>query len=173
MNIRRICLYGGPGCGKSSLSGKIYSELKAKHYDVELIREWIKEWAYLGREPVSYDQVFVFANQIHNEDVALRCVKSVVTDCPLLMCYAYSKFYKSSGADQILQIVKEFDAEFPALNLYIERTVPYVDKGRYQDLDQAKEFDNCMKNILDDNVKWYSVTVNDFDEIMSKIEEVL
>lgn len=173
--IRRICIYGGPGSGKSSSASRIYSELKVQHRDVELVREWIKEWAYLGRKPISYDQVFAFGNQIHREDIVLRHVDFIVTDCPLLMCCAYAKYYGAFGANSLIDIAMDFERDFPAINFYLERTVDYNDKGRYQNLDQAKEFDehltSFMTKYLDDN--WKRVKVDDFEDICEKIESAL
>lgn len=59
--IRRINLFGGAGCGKSCLASKLFADLKAKNYKIELVQEWIKPWAYDGRFPKSWDQFYVFA----------------------------------------------------------------------------------------------------------------
>jgi len=40
----RICLFGSPSSGKSTLASKIFSRLKVDNYNVELVLEYIKEW---------------------------------------------------------------------------------------------------------------------------------
>ena len=64
-NIKRICIYGGPGSGKSTLAAEMYSLLKKKKRSVELVREWVKNWAYQNKNIKSFDQVLIFANQLH------------------------------------------------------------------------------------------------------------
>jgi len=84
--IRRICLFGGPGCGKSTTAAYVYSQLKRLGCSVELIQEYVKAWAYEKREVTSFDQVYLLAKQIRMEDLALRNgVKFVVTDSPVYM----------------------------------------------------------------------------------------
>ena len=61
----RICLYSGPGAGKSATAADIFAEFKRKNYSIELVAEYIKTWAYEGRKPESYDQTLIFANQLH------------------------------------------------------------------------------------------------------------
>tara|TARA_Y100000034_G_C6812397_1_gene365195 strand:+ start:379 stop:906 length:528 start_codon:yes stop_codon:yes gene_type:complete len=169
--VRRVNFFAGPGAGKSTVAARAFAELKIRGHDVEHIPEFVKTMAHEGRFPESYDQVYIFGEQIHREDIALRHVDAIVTDCPLLMCCAYAYFYEAAGAEYITWIAKDFDEDFPALNFYIERTVPYVDKGRYQDVAKAIEFDDHMKAMLDMHVEWHSITVDRFDEIITRIEE--
>jgi hypothetical protein len=158
----------------STLAARAFSALKERHYDVEHIPEFVKTMAHEGRFPESYDQVYIFGEQIHREDIALRHVETTVTDCPLLMCCAYAHFYEAPCAEYLTWIANDFNEDFPALNFYIERTVPYVDKGRYQDFEKAKVFDEYLKEMLDKHVEeWHPVTVDHFDDIITKIEERL
>lgn len=173
--IRRICLYGGPGSGKSTLSAKIFHELKCRQFDVELISEYVKTWAHEGRRPISYDQLYVFAKQLKAEDVILRNVQTVVTDSPLLMNAAYSRLYKFQCSGEIIKICQQFDRDFPPLNLFTERTVDYVNKGRYQNHNEAIDFDNFLKEHLDDYLqgKFIPVRVDEFDSMIEMIGDAL
>jgi adenylate kinase family enzyme len=92
--IRRICLFAGPGSGKSTLAAKIFAALKEQQIQVELINEYIKTWAYTGKVPKSYDQLYVFAKQLNSEDVILRHVPLLITDSPLLLNSAYPLHYQ-------------------------------------------------------------------------------
>jgi len=38
--IRRICLYGGPGVGKTVEAAKIFAGMKIQHQKIELVQEW-------------------------------------------------------------------------------------------------------------------------------------
>jgi nicotinamide riboside kinase len=172
--IRRISFFGGPGVGKSSLAAKTFAELKADHYDCEHVSEYIKSWAHEGRKPQSYDQCYVFAKQLRTEDLLLRCVPLIVTDSPLLLNTAYSTLYQFSAAPELVQIAKKFEADFPSLNLFIERTVDYQEKGRYQNQDEAVVFDKFLKDFLSEHIEdLHFVSVDKFDEMMGIIEECL
>jgi hypothetical protein len=149
--------------------------MKIRGHDAEHIAEFVKTMAHEGRFPESYDQVHIFGEQIHREDIALRHVDFIVTDCPILMCCAYAKHYGAFGSSSLIDIAMEFEKDFPALNFYLERTVDYKDKGRYQNLDQAKEFDDFLTCFMDTHLgeHWQSVKVEDFDDICGKIEDSL
>jgi hypothetical protein len=173
--IRRLNFFAGPGCGKSTLAARTFAELKIRGYDVEHIPEYIKTWAHEGRRPTSYDQLYVFAKQLKAEDVILRNVKTIVTDSPLLMNAAYSRLYKFQCSQDLIKICQQFDRDFPPLNLFIERTVEYVDKGRYQSREEAIDFDNFLKEHLNDHLqgKVIPVRVDEFDSMVEMIGDAL
>jgi nicotinamide riboside kinase len=171
--IRRICVFGGPGCGKSTISCRIFAELKIRGHDVEHVPEFVKTMAHEGRFPESYDQIHIFGEQIHREDIALRHVQTTVTDCPILMCCAYAKFYGAPCFEETTRIAQQFDLDFPSLNLYIDRTVEYISKGRYQDDKQALEFDQKLLEFLAVNLRGslLPVQVENFDSMVEEIEK--
>lgn len=172
MSIRRICIYGGPGSGKSTLATKSFSELNIKGFDIELVSEYIKTWAHEGKKPQSYDQLYVFAKQLKSEDIILRNVKHIVTDSPLLMNAAYSKIYDFQAVNELINIARQFDQDYPPLNLFIDRSVSYVDKGRYQSYEEAVVFDNFLLDFLNEHLEGelVKVRVEKFQEICDLIE---
>jgi nicotinamide riboside kinase len=173
--IRRVNFYSGPGSGKSTLAARTFAELKIRGYDIEHIPEYIKTWAHEGKKPISYDQLYVFAKQLKAEDVILRNVDLIVTDSPLLMNVAYSKLYNVPYAPHLIKLAQEFDREFKPINFFINRTVPYVGKGRYQDNTAAIYFDSFLQDFLEDNLEgeYHTVVVEDFLDIIRKIEEAV
>lgn len=47
---RIICLYGGPGTGKSTTCAGLFYKLKIEGYNCEMNREYIKEWVWESAE---------------------------------------------------------------------------------------------------------------------------
>lgn len=170
--VRRVCLFSGPGCGKSTTSARLFSHLKMLGHDVEHIPEYIKSWVYEGKKPVSYDQFYVFAKQLKSEDTVLRTVQTIVTDCPVMLNVAFSCFYDTPGCKEMISIAQQFDEDFEPLNFFIERTVNYVQKGRYESQEQAVAFDQFLYGFLTKNLQHtlHCVKVDDIDKIISLVE---
>lgn len=171
--VRRICLFSGPGSGKSTTSARVFSELKVLGYDVEHIPEYIKTWAHEGRKPVSYDQFYVFAKQLKSEDTVLRSVQTIVTDCPIMLNVAFSCFYNTPGCNEMIGIAQQFDRDFPPLNFFIERTVNYVQKGRYESQEQAIAFDSFLQSFLFEKLQSpiHKIKVDDIEKTITLIEQ--
>lgn len=146
----RICLYGGPGLGKSTLAAEIFAALKKEGLNVELVREYIKNWAYLDRRPKSFEQTYIFAKQMHAEDLLLHSgVPHIVTDSPLyLQCY-YSHKYNFPCWKELVGICTQFEREYPAFNIFLGREgIPYKEEGRWENYEQAVAVDKEMRDFV-------------------------
>ncbi len=177
MKYRRLCIYGGPGAGKSSLAAWIFSELKSKHKSVELVTEKIKPWAYEKRAPRSFDQVYLFGQQLHAEDVFLRNGgELVVTDSPLLQNFIYGVLYDAPGTEGILSVIEEVEEKYPSINLVLTYGdgASYNPEGRYQSIDEAVEVLNRTTVLLDDEGYAFEFcTVGERERVMKYILEKL
>ena len=148
--FRRISLFGGPGCGKSTLASWLYGQLKMEGQDIELIREWVKEWAYMDIKIHGYDQLFIFAHQLRREELVLRNgVEMLITDSPVFLPVCYSKKYEFKDWESLANISKTFDEEYPSLNIFLGRDgIEYVDKGRYESYNEALEVDRMIHTAM-------------------------
>lgn len=165
MNFRRICFYGGAGTGKSTLAARIFAELKSLHYDVEYVSEFVKTMAYEGKIPCSYDQIHIFGEQLHREDLLLKHVQLIITDSPIILGGVYAKFYNAPGSDEILKIAEKFEEDFPSLNFYVERKVDYLSKGRFQNLSEAVAFDKLLQDMMKIHLKSFEKIEPQFPEM--------
>jgi thymidylate kinase len=149
--IRRISLLGGPGCGKSTTASWIYSQLKMDGKDVELIREWVKKWAYMGVQIDSFDQLLIFSQQLREEELVLKSgVDLVITDSPVFLPVCYSIKYKFREWEALAKISKYFDETYPSINIFLTREgIEYVDEGRYETKDEAIAVDNLILSYMD------------------------
>lgn len=153
----RICLFGGPGIGKSTLAYRLTASLKEMGLSVAFVDEWIKAWAYEKRVPKGWDQYYVFGQQLYKEAHVLQNgVEHLVTDSPVLMQCAYMKRDKVSYADECITTAMKFEADYPSLNIRLLRGgFEYENQGRYESLDQAKAVDQMIKDVMDANLPDY------------------
>jgi hypothetical protein len=164
--IRRVNFYAGPGSGKSTLAPRVFAELSIRGYKVAQVDEWIKAWAILGIKPESFDQLTVFANQLSKEDMPLRKADLIVTDSPVLMNAAYSQNWNFVGTPELISLALKFEQDFPSLNFFIDRTVPY------QSYEEAVAFDSFLLGFLAEHLSGELIhtTVDSLPEIVACIE---
>lgn len=169
--IRRICLYGGPGAGKTVEAAKIFAAMKIQHRKIELVQEWIKMWAYEKKAPESFDQVYIFSKQQRAEDRVLRQhrVDYIVSDSPIFLSACYAKKFQTPGWRQLMELSDIFDEYFPPLHINVLRgSKPYDPEGRYQTEQQAHEIDAFVKQQLVETGKpFYSFETVEIDVLNS------
>ena len=170
--IRRINLFGAPGTGKSTVAAGLFYFLKLRQFNVELVREYIKNWVYKGIEVKSYDHIYIFGKQLHAEDLLLSSgVELIITDSPVTM----SLFYADSLRDSQINICKDFDKKYQPLNILLKRgNIPYKTIGRYQTEEQAKTLDESIALFLNNNnVNYHIFPSENFDALLNFVIESL
>src|ERR1041385_3278977 len=88
-----INLYGGPGSGKSTAAAFFYYLMKKDGLSVELVREYVKDWAYEKRGIGTYDQIYFLGKQTRRESMLYSKVDWIVTDSPVMMNLYYAQRY--------------------------------------------------------------------------------
>ncbi len=149
--IRRVNLFGGPSSGKSTTAAYLFHQLKMREENVELATEYIKTWAYLKRPKRGFDVVYIFAKQLHREDVLLQSgVNIVVTDSPVYLQSFYSDMEGNTTTAGQLEMASQFEAAYPSLNILLDRKgIEFKPEGRYQkNVDEAIEIDNKIEAFL-------------------------
>lgn len=168
----RINLLGGPGSGKSTTAAWLFSVLKENQISVELITEYVKSWACQKRQVTSFDQVYLLGKQMQYEFRFLNAgVKNVVTDSPVFLSAVYSEVYYSELkiSKPILELVDAYEKQFPSVNLFLNRkNKPYVQEGRYQNYEEAKQVDDLIRSHLATRPEWktHFVDYNDRGELL-------
>lgn len=174
----RINFYAGAGAGKSTVCPLIFSKLKILGYNVELVTEYVKSWA-IQKKPVNpFDQVYLLGKQMQYEYRFLsNSVDHIVTDSPVLLsaCYAGKYFGSYSISDPIKQICKAYENEFPSINIFLDRKgIKYQQAGRYNSLEEAKNMDNYIKEVLrSEKIEFETIPTLDTEAILGYITEKL
>jgi hypothetical protein len=149
-----INLYGGPGTGKSTSAAYMYAFLKDAGVNVELVREYVKDWAWEGRPVGTYDQLYLLGKQIKRESLLYGKVDVIVTDSPVLLGIYYSERYSPPAvADGVWHAARSFYRQgnvdgHTHHHVFLRRSKPYNPAGRYQTEEEARLIDGAVKDLV-------------------------
>lgn len=177
-----VCLWGGPGTGKSTTAAALFAKLKSLGYNAELNREYIKEWVWEKRQVLPGDQVYITAKQARREVIYMRReLDFIVSDSPLALSSFYGDIYDpfekyGQAAKAIVkqhhEICKHYG--YKVDHFFLVRTKPYNPSGRNEDEKTAREYDERIKKFLDEypiNYKTVECTEGVENEIVKLLVE--
>ncbi len=155
MKIKKVInIFGGPGSGKSVLAAELFTHMKKIGMNVELITEYAKMLTYEERRNIlSEDQLYVFAKQ-HRKIFRVRnVVEYVIVDSPLLLSEIYFNDTNIYDKEMFKDFVQMTFNKYPNFNIYLQRNISlkYQEVGRNQNEVEAKEIDNEVYKLLEDN----------------------
>lgn len=152
-----ICLYGGPGSGKSTTAAGLFHLLKLRGFNCEMNREYVKEWVWEGRDLAEGDQTYFFAKQSRKERILMRNgLDFIITDSPLILTHFYGLKYDwlEQNFNTTEVMLKHHHAYCKRLGYSVEhflltRAKPYQAAGRHQDEETARQFDGEIRDLLE------------------------
>lgn len=146
--FRRICLYGGPGCGKTTTALWLAAELRTRGFRVEYVPEYVKWWAFQGRHPAGMDQIKILGEQMHLEEVPLRGgVPLVVCDSPVLIGAAYSD---PEVSEVVKLAAKVYESRYPGLHFFLNRGgMPFREQDRIHSMEESLRLDDDIRRLMD------------------------
>lgn len=142
-----VNLAAGPGTGKSSTMGGVFSELKWRGVNCEQAPEFAKEKVWEGSTGILSNQIYVFGKQLHTIWRVASQVDVVITDSPLYLSLIYGK----SWGLNFEKLVLETYHKFWNVNFFLERHKAYNPMGRMQTEDEARQIDVDIKNLLNNH----------------------
>jgi len=179
----RINLHGGSGVGKSALAARLFADLKAAGIEkLELVKEWIKQWAWEGKTCDEFDQCKVFGEQLYAEHSLLKLGVSLITDSPIQMQIPYVLRSKEKStallfARGLTDIASSFDKRWSHIDFFVDRSFVFKQAdGRYEDLNGAKEMDLAIVRHLgtvSDGNFFVIKPVKDYDFILRTCKKAL
>lgn len=146
-----INMLGSPSSGKTSLSAKLFAQLKAMDLNAEYTSEYVKGWAWEGKKVGPFDQFYIFGKETHNQSRLFDKVDFVISDSPVMLTAFYHYFY--NGNEALNEVCRNFykltdEAGVKVINFFLPRKKQYVTKGRYQTEQEANKVAEDLKNWL-------------------------
>lgn len=165
-NTLIVNLFGGPGCGKSTLMAGIFHQLKLKGYDCEMVTEFAKDLVWEKRNETFKDELYIFAKQNHRLFRVNGKVDIIVTDRPLLLTNAYNQDDK-----ELCSLCLKTFNQYNNLNFLLKRETVYQENGRIQSEEEAMQIDKITQDLLESNeINYYTVNNNDLADIIEVIK---
>lgn len=155
-----VNFYGGPGVGKSTMAAGVFSALKQKGINTELVREYAKDVVWEGRSHILSNQIYIFAKQLKRQSDLSGKVDVIITDSPLLLSLIYGENY----SECFKNLVREEFTKFNNMNIFIRRAKEYNQAGRVQTLEEAQTIDGRIFTMLNaENQPFY--TLENFSDL--------
>ena len=135
-----INMLGQPSSGKTSLSAKLFAQLKAMDLNAEYTSEYVKGWAWEGKKVGPFDQFYIFGKETHNQSRLFDKVDFIISDSPVMLTAFYHYFY--NGNEALNEVCHNFynlaeEAGVEVINFFLPRKKKYIAKGRYQTAEEA------------------------------------
>lgn len=173
-----VNLFGGPGIGKSTLAAKLFSALKEKQCNVEVIPEYAKDLTWEKRHLIlAGDQGYVFAKQNRRLLRVLKHIDIAVCESPLVLAILYfNEEADFCDKDVFINYVLHIFNKYPNINYVIKRNKndTYQPIGRNQTEAEAIEKDNEIIDFLTTyNIPFMEVDRDDAFDIIMKNDRLL
>lgn len=140
-------MLAGPGAGKSASALILAGQMKARGYKVEYIREIPKELFWDERTGMFTEQDWILANQNNLfRRMLSHDIDYIVTDTSMLLGLAYRADWVPKSFDAwLLDVYRSYNN----ITFYVGRgDIPYVQTGRNENSEQAREIDAKVCTIL-------------------------
>jgi hypothetical protein len=149
-----VNMFSGPGTGKSSMTAGLFSELKWRGINCEMALEYAKDKVWEDSTSVLHNQVYILGKQYHRIFRLMEKVDVVLTDSPILLSLVYGKDMLPEFEAFVLALFRSMNT----FNVFLQREKPYVEAGRLQTEEQARELDMRIRRMLE----LYNINFVDF-----------
>ena len=142
-----VNLFGAPGAGKSTGAAYIFSQLKMRGINAELVTEFAKDKVWEGSKAVFENQAYIFGKQYFRISRCADQVDVIVTDSPLLLSILYNNDEDLGGTFDA--VVRRVAQKYNSKNYYLKRVKDYNPSGRFQTEEESDEIATELKRLLD------------------------
>ena len=165
-----VNLFGVPGAGKSTGAAYIFSQLKMRGVNAELITEFAKDKVWENNEKVFKNQLYLFGKQSFRISRVQDEVDVIVTDSPLLLSILYNQ--TPILGENFNQLVYDVFNSYNNINYLIKRTKPYNPAGRLQTEEESDALAEPLISLLKkENINYKEITgdIKGYDKIVQEV----
>jgi hypothetical protein len=152
MTTTLVNIWAGSGAGKSTTAAHAFALMKQAGLSVELVREYVKGWAWQGRSIGEFDDVYITSKQLQAESILYGKVDYIITDSPIGLGAVYEEVYKPGELTmwRLTQALRQrqIRAGVRIVDCLLRRTKPFVQAGRYENETQARGVDQICERHL-------------------------
>lgn len=173
-NMLMVNLFGAPGAGKSTGAAYIFSQLKIRDVNAELVTEFAKDKTWERNKKALENQMYMFGKQLFRITRCQDDVDVIITDSPLLLNTIYN--HNPILGEEFNNLVFKIFNSYNSLNYYIKRVKKYNPLGRNQTEEESDQIaDKVLKMLNDRKVEFTSVEgqLNNYSQIVEDVMEVL
>lgn len=171
-----INLLGGSGVGKSTIAALLFAHMKMKGLHVELVREYVKLWAWGGRKVRKEDQIYLLGKQSAYESMLYGKVDYIVTDSPVMLAGLYAEWHNGEDGRYVTHAANEFVAQSQknsgvvVKNYMLTRAGAFDPRGRWESEEEARALDEFLCIYMERNNHPYT-SVNGTE--VEKVEAIM
>lgn len=176
MSSTLINVFGPPSSGKSTLTAELFTLMKKRGYNCELVTEYAKELVYRENLTEIKDQLKILAEQHYRVKVMVNKVNYIISDASFLSSAVWGKINNSyqDENETFEKLCVMIHNQYSNLNYYIDDTpnIVYNDKTRLPiDVDTYYNIDKKFKQLFEKyNIKVkYCKRIELIDTILSDI----
>ena len=166
-----VNLFGAPGAGKSTGAAYIFSQLKMRGINAELVTEFAKDKVWEGSKAVFENQAYIFGKQYFRISRCADQVDVIVTDSPLLLSILYNNDEDLGGTFDA--VVRKVAKKYNSKNYYLKRVKDYNPAGRFQTEEESDEIATELKRLLDREGVDYKVRRGDYIGYEQIVEDIM
>lgn len=138
-----VNLYGQPSCGKSTGAAYIFSQLKMRGIDTELVTETAKDIVWEHNDTALTNQLYILGLHSQRFWRLRNQVRVIVTDSPILLTEIYNSFEKC-----VNDTAEAFSSLFDNLNFFVKPVKKYNPNGRLQTEIEANNIGTRIESML-------------------------
>lgn len=169
-----VNLFGAPGAGKSTGAAYIFSQLKMRGVNAELVTEFAKDKVWEESKAVFNNQAYIFGKQYFRISRCADKVDVVITDSPLLLSVIYNN--DPVLGEEFNEVVRKVMNNYNCMNYYLTRTKKYNPIGRFQTEAESDEIaDEIHQLLVRENLLFNETTgdIEGYDNIVNDILNIL
>lgn len=154
METKVINLFGNPGSGKSTVAAYLFSELKSRGLEVELVTETAKDLVWDEDRKRLSNQMYVFSTQLHRVDRLIGKVQYIITDSPLLLQIGYYKERHLPAPKSFKKLCIAYNKRYNNINIWLKSNKNISQVGRAEiELNPMKYITNMEYDFKTDCTK--------------------